>query len=93
MIQSFACDQTARLFRLERVRTFPPGIQRTALRKLSQLHAVSELAQLRVPPGNRLESLKGDRAGSYSIRINDQWRICFRWEAEGPRDVEIIDYH
>lgn len=93
MIQSFACDQTARLFRLERVRTFPPGIQRTALRKLSQLHAVSELAQLRVPPGNRLESLKGDRAGSDSIRINDQWRICFRWEAEGPRDVEIIDYH
>lgn len=93
MIQSFACDQTARLFRLERVRTFPPGIQRTALRKLSQLHAVSELAQLRVPPGNRLESLKGDRAGSYSIRINDQWRICFRWEADGPRDVEIIDYH
>jgi proteic killer suppression protein len=93
MIQSFACDQTARLFRLERVRTFPPGVQRTALRKLSQLHAVSELAQLRVPPGNRLESLKGDRAGSYSIRINDQWRICFRWEAEGPRDVEIIDYH
>jgi proteic killer suppression protein len=93
MIQSFACDQTARLFRLERVRTFPPGIQRTALRKLSQLHAVSELAQLRVPPWNRLESLKGDRAGSYSIRINDQWRICFRWEADGPRDVEIIDYH
>lgn len=93
MIQSFACDQTARLFRLERVRTFPPGIQRTALRKLSQLHAVSELAQLRVPPGNRLEALKGDRAGSYSICINDQWRICFRWEAEGPRDVEIIDYH
>lgn len=93
MIRSFACQDTARLFRLEKVRAFPPDIQRTALRKLAQLHAVTELAQLRVPPGNRLEALKGDRKGQHSIRINDQWRICFRWEADGPHDVEIIDYH
>lgn len=76
MIRSFACDATARLFRLEKVRAFPPDIQRTALRKLVQLHAVTELAQLRIPPGNRLETLKGNRKGQYFIRINDQWRIC-----------------
>jgi proteic killer suppression protein len=93
MIQSFACADTASLFRLERVRSFPPDIQRTALRKLAQLHAVTELLQLRVPPGNRLESLKGDRKGQHSVRINDQWRICFRWEPDGAHDVEIVDYH
>jgi len=93
MIRSFACDDTARLFRLEKVRAFPPDIQRTALRKLAQLHAVTELLQLRVPPGNRLEALKGDRKGIHSIRINDQWRICFRWESDGPHEVEIVDYH
>lgn len=93
MIRSFACDDTARLFRLEKVRAFPPDIQRTALRKLAQLHAVTELLQLRVPPGNRLEALKGDRKGTHSIRINDQWRICFRWESDGPHEVEIVDYH
>ncbi len=93
MIRSFACDDTARLFRLEKVRTFPPAIQRTALRKLAQLHAVTELLQLRAPPGNRLEALKGERKGYHSIRINDQWRICFRWESEGPREVEVVDYH
>ena len=90
MIRSFACDDTAaRLFRLEKVRAFPPDIQRTALRKLVQLHAVTELLQLRVPPGNRLEALKG----RHSIRINDQWRICFRWDSDGPHEVEIVDYH
>lgn len=93
MIQSFACEETARLFRLERVKRIPPDLQRSALRKLTQLHAVTELAQLRVPPGNRLEAFKGDRTGSYSIRINDRWRICFRWKADGPYDVEIVDYH
>ena len=93
MIRSFACDDTARLFRREKVRVFPPDIQRTALRKLAQLQAVTELIHLRVPPGNRLEALKGDRKGQHSIRINDQWRICFRWESDGPHDVEIIDYH
>ena len=85
MIRSFACQDTARLFRLEKVRAFPPDIQRTSLRKLAQLHAVTELAQLRVPPG--------DRKGQHSIRINDQWRICFRREADGPHDVAILDYH
>ncbi|WP_395745133.1 type II toxin-antitoxin system RelE/ParE family toxin [Prosthecobacter sp.] len=93
MIRSFACDDTARLFQREKARAFPPDIQRTALRKLAQLHAVTELLQLRVPPGNRLESLKGDRKGQHSIRINDQWRVCFRWDADGPHDVEIVDYH
>jgi proteic killer suppression protein len=93
MIRSFACQDTARLFRLEKVRALPPDIQRTALRKLAQLHAVTEPAQLRVPPGNRLEALKGDRKGQHSIRINDQWRICFRWQADGPHDVAILDYH
>ena len=93
MIRSFACDDTARLFRLEKVRAFPPDIQRTALRKLAQLHAVTELLQLRVPPGNRLEALKGNRKGQHSIRINDQWRICFCWESDGPHEVEIVDYH
>jgi proteic killer suppression protein len=93
MIQSFACWETERLFRLERVKKIPPDIQRTALRKLTQLHAVTELAQLRVPPGNRLEALKGTLAGFHSIRVNDQWRICFRWETDGPYDVEIVDYH
>jgi proteic killer suppression protein len=93
MIRSFACEDTARLFRLEKIRVFPPDIQRTALRKLAQLHAVTELNQLRIPPGNRLEVLKGDRRGQCSIRINDLWRVCFRWEADGPYDVEIVDYH
>lgn len=93
MIRSFACRDTERLFRLERVRDFPPDIQRTALRKLAQLDAVTELRHLAVPPGNRLEALKGNRKGQHSIRINDQWRICFRWEADGPHEVEIVDYH
>ena len=93
MIRSFACEDTARLFRLEKVRAFPPDIQRVALRKLVQLHAVTAVAQLRVPPGNRLEALKGDRKGQYSIRINDQWRVCFRWLPDGAHDVEIVDYH
>ena len=93
MIRSFACKDTERLFQLEKVRAFPPDIQRTALRKLAQLNAVIELQQLRVPPGNRLEALKHDLKGKHSIRINDQWRVCFRWESDGPHDVEIVDYH
>ncbi|CAN5699219.1 type II toxin-antitoxin system RelE/ParE family toxin [soil metagenome] len=93
MIQSFACEETARIFRLEKVRSYPNDIQRTALRKLAQLNAVTELVQLRIPPGNRLEALKGNRKGQYSIRINDQWRLRFRWQANGPHAVEIADYH
>jgi proteic killer suppression protein len=69
------------------------GIQAVALRKLAMLHAAADLNDLRIPPANRLEKLKGDRAGQHSIRINDQWRVCFVWEAAGPRDVEIVDYH
>jgi proteic killer suppression protein len=93
MIRSFACEDTARLFALEKVRRIPGDIQRTALRKLAQLNAVTELRQLAVPPGNRLEALKGEWKGFHSIRINDQWRVCFRWESDGPHDVQIVEYH
>jgi toxin HigB-1 len=70
-----------------------PGPQRAARRKLLQLHAATELASLRVPPGNRLEALKAERKGQHSIRINDQWRVCFVWRADGAHQVEIVDYH
>jgi len=93
MIRSFACTDTVQLFHERRNRAIPSDIQRTALRKLAQLHAVTALAQLAVPPGNRLEALHGGRKGQHSIRINDQWRICFRWQTDGPHDVEIVDYH
>ena len=75
------------------MRKLDQGTQRAALRKLLILDAAETIDDLRVPPGNRLEKLKGDRAGSYSVRINQQWRICFRWTAAGPEDVEIVDYH
>ena len=75
------------------MRRLPPDIQRVALRKLRQLDAAVDLADLRVPPGNRLERLVGSRAGQYSIRINDQWRICFRWHPGDAFEVEIADYH
>jgi proteic killer suppression protein len=74
-------------------RRFPPAIQRSARRKLLALHAATELRQMAVPPGNRLEALKGERKGRHSIRINDQWRICFRWENANAHEVEIVDYH
>lgn len=95
MIVSFACRETARIWEGVRSRRFPPTMQDVALRKLRLLNAALRLEDLRVPPGNRLEALKGDRRGRYSIRINDQWRICFQWNAEqgGPGDVEIVDYH
>ena len=93
MICSFACRKSASFFAERKTRQFPPTIQRVALRKLAQLHAVTEINHLSIPPGNRLEALKGKRKGFHSIRINEQWRICFRWEADGPHDVEIIDYH
>ena len=91
-IQSFRCADTAALCRGERVARWV-NIERAALRKLTQLAVSSRLEDLRVPPGNRLESLRGDRAGQYSIRINDQWRVCFVWADDGAHDVEIIDYH
>jgi proteic killer suppression protein len=93
MIRSFADTETEKLFRRERVRKLPQDIQRTALRKLAQLDAAIALEDLRVPPGNRLEALTGDRAGQHSIRINDQWRVCFVWAADGAESVEIVDYH
>lgn len=93
MIRSFASRDTERLWRRERVRSLDPRIQRVALRKLRQVGSAAALEELRVPPGNRLEALRGDRAGQHSIRINDQWRICFVWTDAGPEEVEIVDYH
>ena len=93
MIQSFADRDTKRLFQREPVRRFPAELQRLLLRKLGLVDAAELLEDLRVPPGNRLEKLKGDRAGQHSIRVNDQWRICFRWKDGNAYDVEIVDYH
>ncbi|WP_180683557.1 type II toxin-antitoxin system RelE/ParE family toxin [Tepidicella baoligensis] len=92
MIRSFCCPDTQRLFQSEIVPRFK-NIERVARRKLLQLHAATELNSLRVPPGNQLEALRGDRVGQYSIRINDQWRICFAWHDNGADQVEIVDYH
>jgi toxin HigB-1 len=92
MIKSFADRNTERLFNDEFVREFS-GFERAARRKLVQLNAVPSLVDLRVPPGNRLEALKADRAGQFSIRINERWRICFVWRDGGAENVEIVDYH
>ncbi len=93
MIKSFADPETERLFARERVRRLPTDLLRTMLRKLAVLDAAEMLDELRVPPGNRLEKLKGGRLGQHSIRVNDQWRICFRWRDGDAYDVEIVDYH
>lgn len=93
MIQSFACAETERLFRDEAARRLPPQIQRVARRKLLLLNQARNLNDLRVPYGNHLEALKDDRAGQHSIRVNDQWRLCFRWHDGDAYDVEIVDYH
>lgn len=92
MIESFQCTDTEALSRGDRVRRFV-NFATVAQRKLRQLQIAGCLDDLRVPPGNRLEALKGNRAGQHSIRINDQWRVCFRWTAAGAQDVEIVDYH
>ncbi|QOZ75526.1 type II toxin-antitoxin system RelE/ParE family toxin [Bradyrhizobium sp. CCBAU 53351] len=92
MIQSFANSETELIWSGRRSRKLPPDIQNAALRKLRLLNQ-ARVADLRVPPGNRLEALRADRRGQHSIRINDQWRICFVWDDGGPRDVEIVDYH
>ena len=93
VIQSFGDADTQRVWRRERVRRFGSDLQRMANRKLLIIDAAETLNDLQVPPGNRLERLRGERVGQYSIRINDQWRICFTWSAAGPANVEIIDYH
>ena len=92
MILGFRCPDTEALFKGKRVARFV-NIESVALRKLQQLHAATALEFLRVPPGNRLEALSGDRQGQYSIRINDQWRVCFRWSDGHAQGVEIVDYH
>ena len=92
MIRSFRCSDTEALANGRRIARFS-NIQSVARRKLRQLQIAGRLADLRVPPGNRLEKLRGDRAGQYSIRVNDQFRLCFRWSAAGAEDVEIVDYH
>ena len=92
MIQSFACAETEALFHSKPVRRFK-NLQQVARRKLLTLHAAVELDNLRIPPGNRLEALKGNRKGQHSIRITDQWRLCFVWQNSGAYNVEIVDYH
>lgn len=93
MIRGFRDQQTESVFRRRRVKGFPQDVQRAALRKLLILDAAESLNDLRVPPGKDLEKLKGDRKGTYSIRVNDQWRICFAWSDGDAYEVEIADYH
>ncbi|MBK8871749.1 MAG: type II toxin-antitoxin system RelE/ParE family toxin [Elusimicrobia bacterium] len=93
MIRSFADKETESLFHRRFSRRLPHDVQRAALRKLVMLNSATDLRDLRVPPGNRLEALTGGRRGQYSVRINQQWRVCFRWNDGHADDVEIVDYH
>ena len=93
MIRSFKDPEAERIFNRERSKRLPPSIHRATLKKLLLLDAADSLRDLRVPPGNRLEKLSGNRKDQHSIRINDQWRICFRWRSGDAHDVEITDYH
>jgi proteic killer suppression protein len=93
VIKSFRNKTTEAVFHGESPKGFPADLVRVARRKLRYLHAAADLVDLRSPPGNRLEALAGDRRGQYSIRINDQFRLCFVWTADGPAEVEIVDYH
>lgn len=92
VIKTFKCVDTEALFNRQRVRRFV-NVEAVARRKLEQLNQAGRLDDLRVPPGNRLEALKGDRAGQHSVRVNDQFRVCFRWTESGAEDVEIVDFH
>lgn len=93
MIKSFDCKETQKIFELIGSKKLPTNIQKTALRKLEMLDYAAELNDLKVPPANRLEALKGNRKGQHSIRINNQWRLCFRWHEGNAYNVKIIDYH
>ncbi|HDH06608.1 MAG TPA: type II toxin-antitoxin system RelE/ParE family toxin [Nitrospirae bacterium] len=93
MIKSFKCKETEKMFNRTFSKKFPDNIQRVALRKLRMLNRARILNDLKVPPANRLESLRGSRKGQYSIRINDQWRVCFKWKDGEVNSVEIVDYH
>ncbi len=93
MIRSFRSPEAEKVWQGERSRKLPADIQDVARRKLRMLHNAQNLQDLRVPPNNRLEALRGDRRGQHSIRVNDQWRICFRWRDGDAYDVEILDYH
>lgn len=93
VIRSFGSKLTARLWNRDVVTAFPSQLQRSMLMKLAMIHAAIKLEDLRLPPGNRLEKLRGDREGVYSIRVNSQWRVCFRWTDGNAEDVEIVDYH
>ncbi len=93
MIKSFRDKEAQRLFNREPSGKIPPELQRVALRKLRMLNRAQTMADLKIPPGNRLEALKGDRQGQFSIRINDQWRLCFIWSEGNVYDVEIVEYH
>jgi len=93
VIKSFKCRETERIYQGRFSRRLPRDIQRLAARKLEMLTSASQLKSLRIPPSNRLEKLKGDRSGQHSIRINNQWRICFVWKSGDAHDVEIVDYH
>lgn len=93
MIRSFKDKEAKKIYNRERSPKLPPDLQRTALRKLRMLNRATNLNDLQVPPANRLEKMKGDRADQFSIRINDQWRICFRWSSNDAFEVEIVDYH
>jgi proteic killer suppression protein len=93
MIKNFRCKETEKLFLRQNSSRLPSQIQKMSQRKLSLLDAADELQDLAIPPGNRLEKLKGDREGKYSIRINEQWRLCFAWHQGNAFEVEIVDYH
>lgn len=93
MIQSFSCVETEQLFATGKSRRLPPEILKRAVMRLTQLHAATQVEDLRVPPSNRLEALSGDRAGEWSIRINDRWRVCFRFADGHAHGVVIVDYH